>query len=50
MGFEYKWWNTLPSNMETTVLSGINFEYKVLTGDYLPPSTYPGDCLSPLTP
>ncbi|KAH0500939.1 UPF0577 protein [Microtus ochrogaster] len=32
VGFEYKWWNTLPSNMETTVLSGINFEYKVLTG------------------
>lgn len=39
VGFEYKWWNTLPSNMETTVLSGINFEYKGLTGD----------CLSPLT-
>ncbi|XP_021013167.1 UPF0577 protein KIAA1324 homolog isoform X1 [Mus caroli] len=32
VGFEYKWWNTLPSNMETTVLSGINFEYKGLTG------------------
>nr|XP_026258612.1 UPF0577 protein KIAA1324 homolog isoform X3 [Urocitellus parryii] len=32
VGFEYKWWNTLPANMETTVLSGINFEYKGLTG------------------
>ncbi|XP_044770021.1 endosome/lysosome-associated apoptosis and autophagy regulator 1 isoform X2 [Neomonachus schauinslandi] len=32
VGFEYKWWNMLPSNMETTVLSGINFEYKGMTG------------------
>ncbi|XP_006899402.1 PREDICTED: UPF0577 protein KIAA1324 homolog isoform X2 [Elephantulus edwardii] len=32
LGFEYKWWNTLPANMETTVLSGTNFEYKGLTG------------------
>uniref|UniRef100_A0A2K5R718 Endosome-lysosome associated apoptosis and autophagy regulator 1 n=1 Tax=Cebus imitator TaxID=2715852 RepID=A0A2K5R718_CEBIM len=32
VGFEYKWWNTLPANMETTVLSGINFEYKGMTG------------------
>uniref|UniRef100_A0A8C9GZ17 MRH domain-containing protein n=1 Tax=Piliocolobus tephrosceles TaxID=591936 RepID=A0A8C9GZ17_9PRIM len=32
VGFEYKWWNTLPTNMETTVLSGINFEYKGMTG------------------
>uniref|UniRef100_A0A8C5P429 Endosome-lysosome associated apoptosis and autophagy regulator 1 n=1 Tax=Jaculus jaculus TaxID=51337 RepID=A0A8C5P429_JACJA len=32
VGFEYKWWNTLPENMETTVLSGVNFEYKGLTG------------------
>ncbi|XP_069335166.1 endosome/lysosome-associated apoptosis and autophagy regulator 1 isoform X2 [Eulemur rufifrons] len=32
MGFEYKWWNTLPTNMETTVLSGVNFEYKGMTG------------------
>ncbi|KAM6167281.1 endosome/lysosome-associated apoptosis and autophagy regulator 1 isoform 5-T5 [Erethizon dorsatum] len=32
LGYEYKWWNTLPANMETTVLSGINFEYKGLTG------------------
>ena len=36
VGFEYKWWNTLPTNMETTVLSGINFEYKGMTGKYLP--------------
>uniref|UniRef100_A0A8C3YBV7 Endosome-lysosome associated apoptosis and autophagy regulator 1 n=1 Tax=Catagonus wagneri TaxID=51154 RepID=A0A8C3YBV7_9CETA len=32
VGFEYKWWNKLPTNMETTVLSGINFEYKGMTG------------------
>ncbi|XP_026518847.1 UPF0577 protein KIAA1324 isoform X3 [Terrapene carolina triunguis] len=32
LGFEYKWWNTLPANMETTVLSGINFEYKGMAG------------------
>ncbi|XP_011803553.1 PREDICTED: LOW QUALITY PROTEIN: UPF0577 protein KIAA1324-like [Colobus angolensis palliatus] len=32
VGFEYKWWNTLPTNMETTVLSGINFEYKGMAG------------------
>nr|KAF6304753.1 hypothetical protein mPipKuh1_007154 [Pipistrellus kuhlii] len=32
LGFEYKWWNTLPTNMETTVLSGTNFEYKGMTG------------------
>ncbi|XP_004388094.1 endosome/lysosome-associated apoptosis and autophagy regulator 1 isoform X3 [Trichechus manatus latirostris] len=32
LGFEYKWWNMLPTNMETTVLSGINFEYKGMTG------------------
>lgn len=32
VGFEYKWWNTLPMNMETTVLSGTNFEYKGMTG------------------
>lgn len=37
VGFEYKWWNTLPTNMETTVLSGINFEYKGMTGNCLPP-------------
>uniref|UniRef100_A0A670J6K8 Endosome-lysosome associated apoptosis and autophagy regulator 1 n=1 Tax=Podarcis muralis TaxID=64176 RepID=A0A670J6K8_PODMU len=23
LGFEYKWWNTLPANMETTVLNGV---------------------------
>lgn len=38
VGFEYKWWNTLPTNMETTVLSGINFEYKGMTGEGLSPS------------
>ncbi|XP_032074294.1 UPF0577 protein KIAA1324 homolog isoform X4 [Thamnophis elegans] len=32
LGFEYKWWNTLPANMETTVLSGISFEYKRMAG------------------
>ncbi|NXA56573.1 K1324 protein, partial [Nothocercus julius] len=32
LGLEYKWWNVLPSNMETTVLSGINFEYKGMAG------------------
>lgn len=32
LGFEYKWWNVLPPNMETTVLSGINFEYKGMAG------------------
>uniref|UniRef100_A0A8B9PTK3 KIAA1324 n=1 Tax=Apteryx owenii TaxID=8824 RepID=A0A8B9PTK3_APTOW len=32
LGLEYKWWNTLPPNMETTVLSGVNFEYKGMAG------------------
>ncbi|NWH71741.1 K1324 protein, partial [Piaya cayana] len=32
LGLEYKWWNMLPPNMETTVLSGINFEYKGMAG------------------
>nr|XP_033774668.1 UPF0577 protein KIAA1324 homolog isoform X2 [Geotrypetes seraphini] len=31
-GFEYKWWNILPANMATTILSGINFEYKQIAG------------------
>lgn len=35
LGFEYKWWNTLPSNMETTILSGINFEYKGMAGIFM---------------
>lgn len=39
VGFEYKWWNTLPTNMETTVLSGINFEYKGMTGKGPPTPT-----------
>jgi hypothetical protein len=48
VGFEYKWWNTLPTNMETTVLSGINFEYKGLTGDVSPftMSCHPLQCHS----
>ncbi|NXK43594.1 K1324 protein, partial [Piprites chloris] len=32
LGLEYKWWNVLPPNMETTVLSGISFEYKGIAG------------------
>ncbi|NWS78789.1 K1324 protein, partial [Crotophaga sulcirostris] len=32
LGLEYKWWNVLPPNMETTVLSGTNFEYKGMAG------------------
>ncbi|NXX85185.1 K1324 protein, partial [Urocolius indicus] len=32
LGLEYKWWNVLPPNMETTVLSGINLEYKGMAG------------------
>lgn len=35
LGLEYKWWNTLPPNMETTVLSGINFEYKGMAGTWV---------------
>ncbi|XP_071993394.1 endosome/lysosome-associated apoptosis and autophagy regulator 1 isoform X2 [Engystomops pustulosus] len=31
-GFEYKWWNTLPSNMQSTVMSGLNFEYQQVSG------------------
>ncbi|NWJ09243.1 K1324 protein, partial [Crypturellus undulatus] len=36
LGLEYKWWNALPPNMETTVLSGINFEYKGMAGRWPP--------------
>ena len=32
LGLEYKWWNVLPPSMGTTVLSGINFEYKGMAG------------------
>ncbi|XP_025891861.1 UPF0577 protein KIAA1324 homolog [Nothoprocta perdicaria] len=32
LGLEYKWWNVLPANMESTVLSGVNFEYKGMAG------------------
>ncbi|XP_069827528.1 endosome/lysosome-associated apoptosis and autophagy regulator 1 [Dendropsophus ebraccatus] len=39
-GFEYKWWNTLPSNMQSAVMSGLNFEYQQeagweVAGDYI---------------
>ncbi|XP_075709658.1 endosome/lysosome-associated apoptosis and autophagy regulator 1 [Rhinoderma darwinii] len=39
-GFEYKWWNTLPSNIQSTVMSGLNFEYQQeagweVAGDYI---------------
>lgn len=36
LGLEYKWWNVLPPNMETTVLSGVNFEYKGMAGTATP--------------
>ncbi|XP_053313800.1 endosome/lysosome-associated apoptosis and autophagy regulator 1 [Spea bombifrons] len=32
LGFEYKWWNSLPTNMQTRVLSGFSFEYLGVTG------------------
>ncbi|XP_073417148.1 endosome/lysosome-associated apoptosis and autophagy regulator 1 isoform X1 [Dendrobates tinctorius] len=40
LGFEYKWWNTLPSNMHSIVMSGLNFEYQQeagweVAGDYI---------------
>ncbi|KAM8795825.1 endosome/lysosome-associated apoptosis and autophagy regulator 1 [Eudromia elegans] len=40
LGLEYKWWNALPPNMESTVLSGTDFEYKgtagwEVAGDYV---------------
>lgn len=41
LGLEYKWWNVLPPNMETTVLSGINFEYKGMAGTAAPPPPRP---------
>ncbi|XP_040278144.1 endosome/lysosome-associated apoptosis and autophagy regulator 1 [Bufo bufo] len=39
-GFEYKWWNIRPSNMQSTVMSGLNFEYLgesgwEVAGDYI---------------
>lgn len=51
LGLEYKWWNVLPPNMETTVLSGINFEYKGIAGSGRGVSLpYPllRDCQEPL--
>lgn len=54
LGLEYKWWNVLPPNMETTVLSGINFEYKGMAGSagmLVPPLSPPagpaGDTAEP---
>ncbi|KAG8451374.1 hypothetical protein GDO86_003543 [Hymenochirus boettgeri] len=40
LGFEYKWWNLLPSNMRTSVMSGMNFDYQgrsgwEVAGDYI---------------
>ncbi|XP_069489762.1 endosome/lysosome-associated apoptosis and autophagy regulator 1 isoform X2 [Ambystoma mexicanum] len=32
LGYEYKWWNTLPENMQTNVLNGFNLQYKGITG------------------
>ncbi|KAM8977271.1 endosome/lysosome-associated apoptosis and autophagy regulator 1 [Pelodytes ibericus] len=32
LGYEYKWWNSLPANMRSTVLSGFNFEYQNVSG------------------
>uniref|UniRef100_A0A8C5LY48 MRH domain-containing protein n=1 Tax=Leptobrachium leishanense TaxID=445787 RepID=A0A8C5LY48_9ANUR len=32
LGFEYKWWNSLPANMRSTVLSWSNFEYQNVSG------------------
>ncbi|XP_075470123.1 endosome/lysosome-associated apoptosis and autophagy regulator 1 isoform X3 [Ascaphus truei] len=32
LGFEYKWWNSLPTNMKSKVLSGSNFEYQEVSG------------------
>ncbi|XP_064354132.1 endosome/lysosome-associated apoptosis and autophagy regulator 1 isoform X2 [Dromaius novaehollandiae] len=32
LGLEYRWWNVLPPAMETTVLSGVTFEYKGMAG------------------
>ncbi|XP_068125543.1 endosome/lysosome-associated apoptosis and autophagy regulator 1 [Hyperolius riggenbachi] len=32
LGYEYKWWNTLPANMQSLVMSGHSFEYQNLSG------------------
>ncbi|KAE8623689.1 hypothetical protein XENTR_v10005698 [Xenopus tropicalis] len=32
LGFEYKWWNVLPTNMRSTVMSGVNFDYQGVSG------------------
>nr|DBA33904.1 TPA: hypothetical protein GDO54_001524 [Pyxicephalus adspersus] len=40
LGYEYKWWNTLPENMQSLVMSGLTFEYQnesgwEAAGDYI---------------
>ncbi|KAM5182015.1 endosome/lysosome-associated apoptosis and autophagy regulator 1 [Mantella aurantiaca] len=32
LGYEYKWWNTLPENMQSLVMSGLTFEYQNESG------------------
>ncbi|XP_063811021.1 endosome/lysosome-associated apoptosis and autophagy regulator 1-like isoform X2 [Pseudophryne corroboree] len=32
LGYEYKWWNTLPGNMHSSVMSGLTFEYQTESG------------------
>ncbi|XP_078500344.1 endosome/lysosome-associated apoptosis and autophagy regulator 1 isoform X2 [Lissotriton helveticus] len=32
LGYEYKWWNTLPTNMQSNVFNSVNMEYKGTTG------------------
>ncbi|KAM9321572.1 endosome/lysosome-associated apoptosis and autophagy regulator 1 [Gastrophryne carolinensis] len=32
LGYEYKWWNTLPENMQSLVMSGFNFDYQNQSG------------------
>ncbi|XP_073472062.1 endosome/lysosome-associated apoptosis and autophagy regulator 1 [Aquarana catesbeiana] len=32
LGYEYKWWNTLPDNMQSLVMSGLTFEYENVPG------------------
>ncbi|XP_018432286.1 PREDICTED: UPF0577 protein KIAA1324 homolog [Nanorana parkeri] len=40
LGYEFKWWNTLPENMQSLVMSGLSFEYQnesgwEVAGDYI---------------
>ncbi|XP_063309267.1 endosome/lysosome-associated apoptosis and autophagy regulator 1 isoform X1 [Pelobates fuscus] len=32
LGFEYKWWYSLPTNMRSSVMSGFSFEYQDVSG------------------